>query len=207
MTLSTGAGAATVPIGAPRSGQRDRILDTALELMSEQGASATSMRQLAKACGVNVAALYHYFPSKAHILRSVIEERQYGLRLQSFPEFDASLPPRERLVALILAMWEGARSEEAIWRLLLGEALRGDETALAVGREILDAIEPALRAWLVELFQERDEPQLDAARVATVVVGQLFSYLIGQLFLPEHERAGQARREAEALAALALPAG
>lgn len=183
--------------------QRERILDAALGLMSEQGAGSTSMRQLARECGVNVAALYHYFPSKADLLRSVIEERQYAIRLSSLPELDASLPPRERLVSLILAMWQGAQDEEAIWRLLLGEGLRGDETALTVSRELLEVIEPALRTWLAELFG--DEPQLDTDALATVVLGQLFSFFIGQLFRPERQRDEQARREAEAIAALAFP--
>jgi AcrR family transcriptional regulator len=189
----------------PRPNQRERILDNALELMSEQGAGATSMRQLAKACGVNVAAIYHYFPSKADLLRSVIEERQYALRLRSLPPFDPTLPPRERLVALILSMWQGAQEEEAIWRLLLGEGLRGDETALQVGRELLEVIEPALRVWLGELFPPDESPTVDVDALATVVLGQLFSFFIGQLFRYEAERADQARREAEAIAALALP--
>jgi AcrR family transcriptional regulator len=183
--------------------QRERILDAALGLMSEQGAGSTSMRQLARECGVNVAALYHYFPSKADLLRSVIEERQYAIRLSSLPDLDASLPPRERLVSLILAMWQGAQDEEAIWRLLLGEGLRGDETALTVSRELLEVIEPALRTWLAELFG--DEPQLDTDALATVVLGQLFSFFIGQLFRPELQRDEQARREAEAIAALTFP--
>jgi AcrR family transcriptional regulator len=194
-------------VDPPRANQRERIVDEALALMSEQGAGSTSMRQLAKACGVNVAAIYHYFPSKADLLRSVIEERQYALKLRSLPEFDTDLPPRERLVALILAMWQGALNEEAIWRLLLGEGLRGDETALAVGRELLDVIEPALRGWLVELFpgEPAGEPDVDVDSVATVVLSQLFSFFIGQLFRPEAMRTQQARKEAEAIAALALP--
>lgn len=191
----------------PRVNQRERILDEALALMSEQGAGSTSMRQLARACGVNVAALYHYFPSKADLLRSVIEERQYGLRLQSLPDFDVTVPPRERLVALILAMWQGAIDEESIWRLLLGEALRGDETALAVGRELLAVIAPALRGWLAELFpgDTASEPDVDLDAVATVILSQLLSFFIGQLFWPEATRAQEARRQAEAIAALALP--
>lgn len=193
---------ATAVEPAPPTNQRERILDTALALMAEQGAGSTSMRQLASACGVNVAALYHYFPSKADILRSVIEERQYALRLRSLPDIDATLEPHDRLVALILAMWQGAQEEEQIWRLLLGEGLRGDETALAVGRELLEVIEPALRAWVAELFVEESRVDVDA--VATVVLGQLFSFFIGQLFHHPDQRAARARKEAEAIADLAL---
>ena len=78
----------------PTRSRRDDILDVALDLMSEHGAAATSMRSLATACNVNVAALYHYFPSKADLLRSVIEERRYALRLQDVPAIDVSLPPQ-----------------------------------------------------------------------------------------------------------------
>ena len=193
------------PAAAPTK-QRERILDTALDLMAEHGASATSMRQLATACNLNVAALYHYFPSKAELLRSVIEERRYALRLRELPEIDATLPPRERLVALILAMWAGVQEEEAIWRLLLGEALRGDETAAAVGQEILDVLEPGLRAWIEQLFAaDRAAPAVDADAIATVLLGQVFSFFIGQLFRPPEAREAAVRREAEALVSLALP--
>jgi AcrR family transcriptional regulator len=185
--------------------RREDILDTALDLMAEHGASATSMRSLASACHLNVAALYHYFPSKADLLRSVIEERRYGLRLRDAPAIDVTLPPRERLVALVLAMWDGVREEEAVWRLLLGEALRGDETAAAVGRDILDALAPALRDWLAALFTEPDGTlSLDPDAVAAVLVGTVFSFFIGQLFRPPDDHEAAARRDAEALATLAL---
>ena len=118
-----------------------------------------------------------------------------------------TLPPRERLVALVLAMWDGVREEEAVWRLLLGEALRGDETAAAVGREILDALAPALRDWLAALFTEPDgTPSLDPEAVATVLVSAVFSFFIGQLFRPAATREAAARHDAEALATLALAA-
>ncbi len=201
-----GADASTTVVEPIAPNRRERILDTALDLMSEHGASATSMRRLATACDVNVAALYHYFPSKADLLRSVIEERRYGLRLREIPSVDPALAPRERLVALILAMWEGANDEEAIWRLLLGEGLRGDETALAVGRDILAALEPALAVWLAELFPPSADGRttIDAHAGATVLCGQLLGFFINQLFRPPDERPAAARRDAEALADLAL---
>ena len=49
--------------------------------MSELGAAGTSMRRLASACGLNVATIYHYFPSKADLLRALVEEQRYGERM------------------------------------------------------------------------------------------------------------------------------
>lgn len=176
-------GAATVSDNRPPDrSRREHILDAALRLMSEHGAGSTSMRQLAHACGLNVAAIYHYFPSKAEIIRSVIEERQYGLQLSELPVRDLGLPARELLTELIVEMWAGALQEERIWRLLLGEALVHDRTALAVGRELLDAIETALRTWLPQLFPDL-EPRLDAT--VGVIMGQLYTSFIERLFRPE----------------------
>jgi len=58
---------------ATRTNQREHILDVALQLMSRAGSTGVSMRQLARACGLQVAAIYHYFPSKDALLTAVIE--------------------------------------------------------------------------------------------------------------------------------------
>ena len=80
-------------IGAPES-QRSRILDAALTLVSELGAAGTSMRRLASACGLNVATIYHYFPSKADLLRALVEEQRYGERMANDdPPLATDLPP------------------------------------------------------------------------------------------------------------------
>ena len=157
---------------------REVILDKALELMSEQGASASSMRQLAAACGCNVATLYHYFPSKADLLRTVIEERRYGERLQvESPPIDRSLPPRERLAAMLRWLWRATLEEEAVWRLIIGESIRGEEVAMNAARMIVPALDETLARWLADELPELDDP----ARVARLVRGQLFSLVVERL--------------------------
>ncbi|HEY6472635.1 MAG TPA: TetR family transcriptional regulator [Acidimicrobiales bacterium] len=47
---------------------RDRILDVALELFTEQGFDGTSLREIAERLGVTKAALYYHFESKDDIL-------------------------------------------------------------------------------------------------------------------------------------------
>ncbi len=46
---------------------RERILDVALELFTEQGYEKTSLREIADRLGVTKAALYYHFPSKGDI--------------------------------------------------------------------------------------------------------------------------------------------
>ncbi len=57
---------------------RQRILDVALDLFTEQGFDGTSLRQIAEQLGVTKAALYYHFESKDDILMAL------HLRLHEF---------------------------------------------------------------------------------------------------------------------------
>jgi AcrR family transcriptional regulator len=52
----------------PRGSTRERILDVALELFTEQGYDKTSLREIADRLGVTKAALYYHFERKEDIL-------------------------------------------------------------------------------------------------------------------------------------------
>jgi AcrR family transcriptional regulator len=184
---------------APPVGARTRILDAALALMSEQGSAGASMRQLAAASGLNVATIYHYFPSKADVLRAVLDERRYGERLSTdAPELDLALPPRDRLVALVGWLWANALEEEAVFRLLVGEALRGEEAATTTAAELVDALAASIEAWLVDGFPELT---VDPALLARVLRGQVFALVVEHLALGG-VTPRVARRRAQELAAV-----
>ena len=157
------------------------------------------MRQLAGACDLNVAALYHYFPGKDDILRSVIEERQYALQLSEFPIEIGDQEPEQLVSDLIVTIWLGARDEERIWRLLLGESLRGDPTAQTVGRELVGQIERALRTWLLQLIPDLPD---EGDTAVTLIMGHLYSTFMQQLFHPEDDDMADVRAVGDMLAAL-----
>jgi AcrR family transcriptional regulator len=54
-----------------KSDTRQRILDVALDLFTEQGYDGTSLRQIAEQLGVTKAALYYHFESKEDILMAL----------------------------------------------------------------------------------------------------------------------------------------
>ena len=62
----------------PHPDTRQRILDAALDLFTEQGFDGTSLRQIAEQLGVTKAALYYHFESKDDILMAL------HLRLHEF---------------------------------------------------------------------------------------------------------------------------
>jgi AcrR family transcriptional regulator len=54
-----------------RSNTRERILEVALDLFTEQGYDGTSLREIAAKLGVTKAALYYHFESKEDILQAL----------------------------------------------------------------------------------------------------------------------------------------
>lgn len=179
--------------------QRARILDTALVLMSERGAGDTSMRTLATACGLNVASLYHYFPSKADLLRTVIAERGYfHLLATEVPALDPDVPLEPRLAGFLAFLWASASAEEAPVRLLLGESLRRDPTAVATVADLLAALDDALERWLDDAL-----PDLPGTSAATgrVIRHLVVARLVEELAAPEAGRTDD-RAWAEEVAAV-----
>jgi AcrR family transcriptional regulator len=167
---------------ATRPNQREHILDVALGLIASQGASGMSMRQLANACGLNVAAIYHYFESKDALVAAVVEERRYGARLaEDIPHLDPSWTPARRLTVVFETLWNGALAEEPVWRLMLGEGLRGEPSVIPVGRGLLEVLGPGMADWLRAAIPEIAEP--DA--VAQLLIGQMFTGFLRHIFEPD----------------------
>jgi AcrR family transcriptional regulator len=175
---------------------RRRILDAALTLMSEHGVAGTSMRMLASASDLNVATLYHYFPSKADLLQAVLAERGYLERLRTEhapPELSArGGDAGRRLGRLIAWLWRASQDEEAVWRLLVGESLRGDAAARAEALALVDGIDAAVATWVAEVVPEVEGR---AEQVGRLIRALLFSLIVEHLALGPDEARVRSRIE------------
>src|SRR6185369_16768048 len=81
--------------------QRETILARAAELFARRGYTATSMNEVAEACGVSKPSLYHYVRDK-HQLLAEIAEGHIARLLALVAEVDAAEPtPEQRLRRLI----------------------------------------------------------------------------------------------------------
>jgi AcrR family transcriptional regulator len=76
---------------------RERIEEAALELVEREGLEGFSTRKLAAELGCEAMSIYHYFPSKAHLLDALFDRVVGGL-----PPDDPALPWRERLKRSVL---------------------------------------------------------------------------------------------------------
>ncbi|HEX3584306.1 MAG TPA: TetR/AcrR family transcriptional regulator [Thermoanaerobaculia bacterium] len=68
---------------------RRLVLDAALRLFSTRGFRATSVRDVAEAAGVSTGNLYHHFPDKEAIFRTLLDEYQEMTASEQFPLYRA----------------------------------------------------------------------------------------------------------------------
>jgi AcrR family transcriptional regulator len=168
--------------------QRERILDATLALMARSGANGTSMRSVAAACGLNVATLYHYFPSKRDLLEAAIAHRRAAdFPVSPFPEGLAG-SVEERLGALLDHLFVGMTLEEDLWRALIAEAIHGDDDVYEPLLETANAFELALAGWLESLCP--DAPGLHDPAVVRAIRNAVIGVLV------EHLPRSEGRREA-----------
>jgi TetR/AcrR family transcriptional regulator len=90
------------PRSAGYDDQRELILRHAAALFAQQGYAATSMNQVAAACGVSKAALYHYVRDKNELLALVAEGHVARLVAVVAEVMDERAEPAARLRALIV---------------------------------------------------------------------------------------------------------
>lgn len=63
------------PKGADSASRREEILAAATQLFSVEGFRGISMSAIARACGISLSGLVHYFPSKDLLLQATMERR------------------------------------------------------------------------------------------------------------------------------------
>src|SRR5689334_21943327 len=101
-----------------RSASREKILSSSIAVFAAKGFHAASMDDVAASAGVSKGLAYVYFRSKEDLFAHALRERvQHLFAIGS--AVDATLPPRERLRALVAAAVGYVRREPDVFRLYL----------------------------------------------------------------------------------------
>ena len=81
--------------------QREMILAHAAHLFARRGYPATSMNQVAEACGLSKATLYHYYRDKYSLLVSIADSHVSRLQALVSEVAAQDLPPEQQMRELI----------------------------------------------------------------------------------------------------------
>ncbi len=197
-TATSIAGGGSREAASPGEGSatRRRILQIALSLMSQRGVDGTSMRDLASACDLNVASLYHYFPSKRELLEAVLVEQGFLPIHAPRPDprnyGDLESPLAQLLADILVSMFE----VEDFVRLMVGEAIRSESTARSVGLDLFTTFQSSIEVWIAE-----HRPDL-VERAGAAPVARMLSAMVVGIFI-EHA-SGALGDESDDLLALSL---
>ncbi|MES2098927.1 MAG: TetR/AcrR family transcriptional regulator [Pseudomonadota bacterium] len=136
--------------------QREQILVRAAELFARQGYTATSMNQVALACGMSKPSLYHYVRDKYQLLVEIAEDHIHRLQALVEQTRQRELEPRARLHELIVSFLEVYADAQPAHRVLTEDVkflepddrarvLDGQRSVVAAFAETIAELRPDLR--------------------------------------------------------------
>ncbi|MFG2108062.1 TetR/AcrR family transcriptional regulator [Micromonospora chersina] len=132
-----------------REDTRQRLFVAAVELIAEQGFSATTVDDIAARAGVAKGTVYYNFESKTVLFEELLRHG-IGLLTADFRAAVDGLPPREALAALVRAELEYIRRYRAFAQLLLSEMWRTNrewqQTLRLLRGEAIEVIAESVRA-------------------------------------------------------------
>ena len=106
-----------------RTDTRQRLYEAAVELIAEQGFSATTVEDIALRAKVAKGTVYYNFKSKNDLFEELLRHG-IGLLTEEFRTAVAGLGPREAVAALVRAQLDYIRRYRAFAQLLLSEMWR-----------------------------------------------------------------------------------
>ncbi len=137
--------------------KRLAIMETAARIFAEAGYDRTSMAQLAGACSVSKALIYHYYSSKEALLFDILDTHLSDLIAAVEQADKPDAEPTARLEALVTGLLEAYRDADAKHKVQLGALalLAEDQQRHLKGleRKLVARFSEAVRAINPEAFE------------------------------------------------------
>ncbi len=152
--------------------KRRAILDRAAQLFAGRGYTRTSMAEIAEACGVSKALLYHYYENKEQLLFDLLEAHFADLLATVEAADDPSLAPHRRLRALVGGLLDAYEGADAVHRVQINDLA----TLPPERQNTLKEYERRLVALFADALAELN-PRLRRNRLLKPVTMSLFGML------------------------------
>lgn len=136
--------------------KRQAILSTAAAFFAQHGFDRSSMNQLAKACGVSKALIYHYYDSKDALLFDIVHTHLSELlevvqSVEQGPDKEANL---RALVRAILIAYRDSDDQHQVQAVAMASLPEDQRRELArLQKEMVAVVSEGLRAITPEAYQ------------------------------------------------------
>lgn len=135
-------------------GMREAILESAFDLFSRKGYTATTMAEIARGAGMTVANLYVYFDSKMAIFYEIYQpwlKKQLETLAVSVRKFRS---PRAKLKRIFTGLWGDIPAADHSFANSLIEALASMPEGAGKSNDLLVQVENAVTELLMESLPE-----------------------------------------------------
>ncbi|MDP2901825.1 MAG: TetR/AcrR family transcriptional regulator [Methylovulum sp.] len=170
---------------------KEKILNEAIILFAEKGYPGLSMRQLATAANISVAAIYHHFPDKNALYLDAIQYAFSGKELVFARVWESEGTPEEKLARFIRSLLEVMQQDRNFHRLIQREIMEADPERMQL---LAQSVFNKQFCLLMQLANEL-APDQDAHLVATSIISLVKNYIEYQPLnknfpgrKPEHEQ-------------------
>lgn len=161
---------------------RRLVLDTALDMFTEQGYRATSVRDIAARCGMTHPGLLYHFPSKPDLLMAVLQRRD---EVDCDDESFEDLPGRAMLEHLVAGARDNAskRGIVELFATLSVEATAPDHPAHAYFVDRYAVLRGTITRALTDLARDGElrggvVPSVAAAQIIALMDGLQIQWLL-----------------------------
>ena len=168
-------------------GNREALLAAAKQCLNEKGYARTTVRDLASAANVSMAAIgYHYGSREALLNAALIEaNEEWGETLAKVLRVETpDASPAERFELIWTRVIESFGEHRRMWAMTF-EAYAQPDLDEDVRKQLADALELA-RTGLANLFQGLDEGSDEARAAGTVHQALLSGVMLQWLIDPDH---------------------
>jgi AcrR family transcriptional regulator len=153
-------------------GTRERILDVAEASLGEHGYHGTRLHQIAQQVGIQKASLFHYFSSKEHLYRAVIEEAFGETEQAILRVLDTEATPLEKMRYMIDAYVEMVAAHLDRTKILLRQSL-GDAPVAQAQPPELRRLMNLVSNFITEGQRARVFASIDPTALVLSVIGMV----------------------------------
>ncbi|MCX7967082.1 MAG: TetR/AcrR family transcriptional regulator [Armatimonadetes bacterium] len=181
-----------------------QIIEAAAKLFAERGFDGTSIDDIAEACGVAPGLIYHYFDSKAEILKALIERKAFLPRMAEILRTPPKATVEETLTELACAIWEMLEERRELTLMVHGEMQRNPEVARVIGKVIKTGIQMLSEYLSAQKSEGRLRGDLDTEIFVRTFWGAIFESFFAHHKLSPFVRRISPRRLVQGIVRLLL---
>lgn len=175
-------------MGRAPTDTKQKLLDTAIELIWSESYNAVSVDEICKKSGVKKGSFYHYFPSKAHLALETMNSCMEEIKQAYDDFFSPTRPPKERFSLMVQHLIDQQKEvlEERGHVCGCPFATLGSELAAQdkeIGEQISQSCSKKAAYYESALRDLVAEGEIPADTNIKVKADEVFAFVVGQLIM------------------------